>query len=94
MAEAEQRGSELSALQRQHESLQRTYEAAVKEIDALHAGRTSAAKRAEEALAELVLVRETQQALTLQVNHCSRDSFVRVVGLLQGSCQCVLALVH
>lgn len=66
-SEAEQRASELAGLQRQFDSLQRTYEAALKEIDALHMGRTSAAKRAEEALAELALVRETQQALTTQV---------------------------
>ena len=40
---------------------------ALKEVEALHAGHAGAAQRAEESLAELALVRETQAALTAQV---------------------------
>ncbi|CAL8463552.1 g3086 [Coccomyxa elongata] len=64
--EAEQRASELSSQQLQHSSLRSAHEGALKELDAMHTNQSSAAKRAEEALAELALVRETQQALTKQ----------------------------
>lgn len=65
--ESEQRASELSALQLQHTSLRSTHKACLKELDVVHSSHSSAAKRAEEALAELALVRGTQQALTNQV---------------------------
>lgn len=67
MADAEQRQSELSALQREHQQAKNLHAAALKEVEALHVGHVSAAKRAEESIAELALFRETQAALTAQV---------------------------
>ena len=67
VADAEKRQSELSALQREHQQAKNLHAAALKEVEALHAGHASAAQRAEEAIAELALVRETQAALTAQV---------------------------
>ena len=68
VADAEKRQSELSALQREHQQAKNLHAAALKEVEALHAGHASAAQRAEEAIAELALVRETQAALTAQVS--------------------------
>ncbi len=74
-AEAEQRASELASLNRQQASLAGSHDAAAKEMDALHAAAASAGRRADEALAELALVRESQGALTAQVgffpNNCA-----------------------
>ncbi len=67
VADAEKRHSELLALQREHQQAKSLHAAALKEVEALHAGHASAAQRAEEAIAELALVRETQAALTAQV---------------------------
>lgn len=66
VADAEQRQSELSALQREHRQAKNLHAAAQKEVEALHMGHASAAKRAEESIAELALFRETQAALTAQ----------------------------
>lgn len=65
--DAEQRQAQLLALQREHAQAKNLHAAALKEVEALHAGHASAAQRAEESLAELALVRETQAALTAQV---------------------------
>ena len=69
-ADAEKRQSELSALQREQQQAKSLHAAALKEVEALRAGHASAAQRAEEAIAELSLVRETQAALTAQVASC------------------------
>ena len=66
-ASAEQQRSELSALRREHQQAVNQHAGALKEVEALHAGHAGAAQRAEESLAELALVRETQAALTAQV---------------------------
>ena len=68
-ADAEQQRSELSALRREHQQAVKHHVTALKEVEALHAGHANAAQRAEESLAELALVRETQAALTAQVCH-------------------------
>lgn len=67
-AEAEQRQAELSALQREHGQARGLHAASLSEVEALHARHAGAAQRAEEVLAELALVRETQAALTAQAS--------------------------
>ena len=66
-SDAEQRAAELASLVRQHASLASSHGLTLKEMDALHAAAASAAARADEAAAELALVRESQAALTAQV---------------------------
>lgn len=88
--EAAQRASELTSLKRQHTSLSSSHAAALKEMDALHAAHANAARRAEEALAELALVRESQQALTAQVRSALHCVTARAGALQHG----VLLLSH
>lgn len=63
----------------------------------MHTNHSSAAKRAEEALAELALVRETQQALTKQVTTLTPIQLMSSLGKYlptsSWSCKCIVGSV-